>query len=82
MVVDLGAAAQVTTVGLDWSGGRVPSAALETSTDGLTYTAVTGTVPNRRSVTVAVGRPARYVAVRVPAGRPGDAGLTRLSIQD
>ncbi|MDT8912490.1 discoidin domain-containing protein [Amycolatopsis sp. PS_44_ISF1] len=80
MVADLGAVGPVGSVELAWAGGRVPASAVEYSTDGRTYTAAA--VPGRgRTVSVPVRAPARYVAVRVTGSRPGDAGLTRLSVR-
>lgn len=80
LVADLGAVRPVSAVELDWTSGRVPDCALETSTDGLTYTTVAH--PARtRTATAAVTGQARYVAVRTLGWRAGDAGLTRLFVR-
>jgi hypothetical protein len=79
MVVDLGAVVPVSAAELSWAPGRIPTAVVEYSTDGRTYTAAP--LPGRgRTVSVPLKVSARYVAVRVTGSRPGDAGLTRLSV--
>ncbi|GAA1576451.1 discoidin domain-containing protein [Dactylosporangium maewongense] len=68
MVVDLGTARTVTAVSLAWTTGAAPAARIETSTDGVTYATLGGSVS------------ARYVAVAVPAWRTGDPDLVHLSV--
>jgi hypothetical protein len=75
MVVDLGAAHDVTSVGLTWTSGRRRSTRIETSTDGLTYTTVAESL--RPTLTTVVA--ARYLAVAVVGWRPGDAELVALT---
>ncbi|SEP52517.1 discoidin domain-containing protein [Amycolatopsis saalfeldensis] len=80
MVVDLGAVVPVAAAELSWAPGRIPTAAVEYSTDGRTYTAAPA--PGRgRTVSVPLKASARYVAVRVTDSRPGAADLTRLSVR-
>jgi hypothetical protein len=80
MVVDLGAVRPVSAVELAWASGRVPAYAVETSTDGVTYT--TAAKPARtRTATAAVTGQVRYLAVRTLDWRSGDASLTRLSVR-
>ncbi|MGW7537356.1 discoidin domain-containing protein [Amycolatopsis sp. NPDC054798] len=78
MIVDLGAPLRIATVELAWTPGRVPAAVVETSTDGITYTE-TGRPDRKRTASVTVTAPVRYLAVRTPDWRPGDGGLARLS---
>lgn len=69
MVADLGAAYDIGTVKLSWTSGKKPAARVEISTDGTTYTPLTGTPAN-----------ARYVAVVVTGWQSGQAELTELSV--
>ncbi|WP_020660150.1 discoidin domain-containing protein [Amycolatopsis benzoatilytica] len=78
MVVDLGAALPIRTVELAWTPGRVPGAVLETSTDGLTY-AEAARPDRKRTVSVPVSGPVRYLAVRTTDWRTADAALIRVS---
>ncbi|MEU4673248.1 discoidin domain-containing protein [Amycolatopsis sp. NPDC023774] len=78
LVLDLGALHPVTTAELTWTGGRLPPFTVETSTDGRTYTAAR-TPAARRTTTVPLSGPARYIAVHV-TGNP-TAGLTRLTVR-
>jgi hypothetical protein len=80
MVVDLGAACDVSAVRLTWTGGWVCPARLETSTDGLSYTPVDLLPEPVRVTTTAVDRSARYVAMTVVGWRPGDAELVELAV--
>ncbi|HEV7979970.1 discoidin domain-containing protein [Amycolatopsis sp.] len=79
MVVDLGAVVAVGSVELDWTHGRVSSAVLEVSVDGRVYTDAANPAASRATRTP-VNRQARFVAVRVPSWRPGDADLTRFTV--
>jgi hypothetical protein len=79
MVADLGVQRAVSSVELAWTAGRMPVAAVETSVDGIAYTTVPDPVPSGRTVTVPIRGQVRYIAVRVPDWRPGDASLARLS---
>ncbi|MER6900873.1 discoidin domain-containing protein, partial [Amycolatopsis sp. NPDC000740] len=78
LVVDLGAPLPIATAELAWTAGRVPATVVETSTDGVVYTEAAR--PDRkRTVSVALTEPVRYLAVRTLDWRPGDASLTRVS---
>lgn len=80
LVVDLGAVRPVSAADLAWTSGRVPACAVETSTDGVTYTTAAKPARNR-TTTVAVTGQVRYLAVRTLDWRSGDASLTRLSVR-
>ncbi|WP_410625366.1 discoidin domain-containing protein [Amycolatopsis sp. cmx-8-4] len=80
LVVDLGAVRPVSAADLAWTSGRVPACAVETSTDGVTYTTA-AKAARTRTATAAVTGPVRYLAVRTLDWRSGDASLTRLSVR-
>ncbi|MFC7534621.1 discoidin domain-containing protein [Actinoplanes sp. GCM10030250] len=67
MVVDLGAASAVAAVSLTWTGGPQRAARIESSADGITYTAFSA--PST----------VRYLAVAVPGWTAGDAELVEIS---
>ncbi|MEV0093901.1 discoidin domain-containing protein [Streptomyces sp. NPDC050738] len=77
MVVDLGSVRQVDGVRVEWTGGHVPSAQIEFSTDGRTYETA-GTLSRRSSLTTDAS--ARYVALAVPHWREGDARVVSLGL--
>ncbi|MEV0844856.1 discoidin domain-containing protein [Streptomyces sp. NPDC049954] len=80
MVVDLGALTDVGEIRVDWTGGRVPSAQAEFSTDGLSYdTAGTLRVKGRGAALTTKGS-ARYVALKVQGRGAGDARVVSLSV--
>ncbi|GAA1367145.1 discoidin domain-containing protein [Streptomyces beijiangensis] len=77
MVVDLGAVRPLTGARVEWTGGRVPSAGVEFSSDGRSYESA-GTLSRRSTLTTAGS--ARYVALSVPQWRPGDARVVSFSL--
>jgi hypothetical protein len=80
MVVDLGAATALREVRAEWTGGRVPAAAVEFSTDGLTYTPAGSLRTRGLGGTLDVTATARYVALAVSGWGRGHASLTSLSV--
>ncbi|GAB3424238.1 discoidin domain-containing protein [Flindersiella endophytica] len=70
MVVDLGSARQIGTVGLDWTTGAVPNVRVDVSTDGLTYVPFSGSPAT-----------ARYVAVVVTGWQSSQAELRELTVE-
>ncbi|MET9265092.1 discoidin domain-containing protein [Amycolatopsis sp. NPDC004079] len=78
LVVDLGAPLPIATAELAWTAGRIPATVVETSTDGVTYTE-TARPDRKRTVSVALTKPVRFLAIRTLDWRPGDANLTRVS---
>ncbi|MFJ4410170.1 discoidin domain-containing protein [Streptomyces sp. NPDC088910] len=80
MVVDLGAAVDVREIRTAWTGGHVPSAAIEFSADGLTYTSAGELRRRGRAATLAARTTARYVALAVSGGRDTDARLVSLEV--
>ncbi|WP_406633565.1 discoidin domain-containing protein [Amycolatopsis sp. WGS_07] len=78
LVVDLGTPLQLATAELAWTAGHVPATVVETSTDGITYTEA-GRPDRKRTASVAVPTPVRYLAVLTLDWRDGDASLTRVS---
>ncbi|SFE44020.1 F5/8 type C domain-containing protein [Actinacidiphila alni] len=80
MVVDLGAAVAVREIRTAWTGGRVPAAAIEFSTDGLTYSGAGELRRRGRTATLGTDATARYVALAVSGGRATDARLVSLEV--
>jgi F5/8 type C domain-containing protein len=80
MVVDLGSQLGLGTLELTWTAGRVPSAAISVSADGLTYTGTGSTPGGPGQQHVTLGTSARYVGVSVPNWSAGDASLTEISV--
>ncbi|MEU6608624.1 discoidin domain-containing protein [Streptomyces shenzhenensis] len=80
MVVDLGAPTAIGEIRISWTGGRVPSAEAEFSTDGLSYEPV-GTFRTRgRVATLTTKGTARYVALRIRGRARNDARVVSLSV--
>ncbi|MFD3519870.1 discoidin domain-containing protein [Streptomyces sp. NPDC058653] len=80
MVVDLGEPTAIGEIRISWTGGRVPSAEAEFSTDGLSYESA-GTFRTRgRDATLTVKGTARYVALRIWGRAGNDARLVSLSV--
>ncbi|MFK0171031.1 discoidin domain-containing protein [Streptomyces sp. NPDC090306] len=80
MVVDLGAATALREIRAEWTAGRVPAAAVEFSTDGLTYRSAGSLRTRRLSGTLDVNATARYVALTVSGWDRGHASLVSLSV--
>ncbi|GGJ79574.1 hypothetical protein GCM10011583_08940 [Streptomyces camponoticapitis] len=80
MVVDLGEPTAIGEIRISWTGGRVPSAEAEFSTDGLSYEPV-GTFRTRgRDATLDAKGTARYVALRIRDRAGHDARVVSLSV--
>ncbi|WP_329140372.1 discoidin domain-containing protein [Streptomyces sp. NBC_01476] len=80
MVVDLGSPTPLRQVRAQWTGGRVPAAVVEFSTDGLTYTAAGSLHTRGRTATRDIRTTARYVALTVPGWTTRHAALAGLSV--
>ncbi|WP_030904313.1 discoidin domain-containing protein [Streptomyces sp. NRRL F-5126] len=81
MVVDLGAAVPVREIRAAWTGGRVPAASAEFSTDGVTYTTAGRLRTRGRGSSLRAGETARYVALAVGGRRSRDARLVSLAVR-
>ena len=80
MVVDLGAAYDLTSVRLSWTSGWVRPVLLESSTDGLTYT-LRDLLPGAAPImTTQITALARYVAITALGWHPIDAELIELAV--
>ena len=80
MVVDLGAVKSLGGLELRYGNGRVPVAEVEVSDDGLGYRALGRARGSGREAQLALATAARYVAVRFPGWRPGDAELATVAV--
>lgn len=80
MVVDLGSPVAVRRIAAAWTSGRIPSAAVEFSSDGVTYTAARTLRRSGSATALDVAATARYVALAVSDWRSHDARLTGLSV--
>ncbi|RIJ76776.1 hypothetical protein D1871_10440 [Nakamurella silvestris] len=78
LVVDLGKAVDIGSVYLAWAPGTVPSAELQASTDGLTYTSL-GVVAAGRTSSNPVTARVRYLAVATNS-TASTAGLREISV--
>ncbi|WP_030968230.1 discoidin domain-containing protein [Streptomyces sp. NRRL S-1824] len=80
MVVDLGSPVAVQRIRAEWTHGRIPSAAVEFSSDGLAYQPG-GTLRGRGSTaSLDIQVTARYVALTVSRWNTRDARLTTLAV--
>jgi len=80
MVVDLGAAHEVTAVSLSWAAGRRRAVTVEVSVDGLTYAAAASDARPGRVTELPVNAAARYLAVVISGWRRGDAELIEVAV--